>query len=63
MYSKFRIGTSRSDTITATDEATLILGLGGDDIIFGGSGNDYIYGAVKTIPLMLVPVLIQSIIS
>lgn len=44
MYSKFRLGTSRSDTITATDEATLILGLGGDDIIFGGAGNDYIYG-------------------
>lgn len=43
-YSKFIFGTNGADKITATDEAYLILGMGGNDTIIGGSGNDSIYG-------------------
>ena len=45
IYSKFILGTGKADKITTSDEAHLILGLLGDDVIITGSGNDFIYGA------------------
>lgn len=41
---RWLFGTQGSDTLAATDEATLILGFGGDDRLDGGAGNDSVIG-------------------